>query len=317
MIPKTITKKNIINAIEEIKIHGVPVNREPTKFYLVFEGRLYPPKYVLSKAARYATGTELPASKFSGGDESNEFLQSLGFEIKHKANDWSWKECYFAVWGYDQLDQDREQIKTALYHEIASLIGRSAGAVEWKICNVSAYDPRPKGEKPIAEAPNTQALLGEVFNWYWADRLKARRYYPQYREEFVFSLANTTLTIAPTSNRSFIVEEGAQTQSTSTRRKRSQKLLDAGRQHFRRLDKEGKLRCQACQFTAPAGVDSEIIHLHHTQPIYEADETGRSLALEEALKLLIPLCPTCHALAHSSKPPLSVEGVRWLRAEIN
>jgi hypothetical protein len=40
MIPPEITRDHIIRAIADIKSGGVPKKREPTKFNLVYEGRL-------------------------------------------------------------------------------------------------------------------------------------------------------------------------------------------------------------------------------------------------------------------------------------
>ncbi len=312
MIPQSIKRDHVVSAISDIRKGGVPRKREPTKFNLVYEGRLYPPKFVLSVAARHATGQEPLPTDFSGGDEANSFLTQLGFEIQPKREDWSWKECYFAVWGYDQLDLDPTQIKSVLYREISDLIGRTAKSVEYKLQNVSSFDPRPRNQKPVAEASNAQALLGEVFNWYWANRLHARELYYGFKEEFEFNLESTVkkVTDKPSSPLAIVIEEGAAGATSSTRRKRSQKLLEEGRKHFRGLDKEGKLRCEACGFVTPDGLDAEIIHLHHTEPIYESGEEGRSIELKDALALLIPLCPTCHALAHTSRPPRSIEAIK-------
>ncbi|MEG0324881.1 MAG: hypothetical protein RR619_12850, partial [Raoultibacter sp.] len=210
--PKAITKEDVLKAIEDIRSEGVPKKREPTKFNLVHHSRLYPPKYTLSIAAKYAIGEEFPTATFSSEDEANTFLIGLGFEIQAKRKDWSWKECYFAVWGYDQLDLDADQVKTVLYHEVSELIGRTAKSVEFKLQNVSSFDPRPREQKPIAEAKNAQALLGEVYQWYWADRLSARAFYAQYREEFLFNLESTTkLSATPSTIPLAIIEEGAAT----------------------------------------------------------------------------------------------------------
>lgn len=95
--------------------------------------------------------------------------------------DWSEAECYFAVWGYDQLDQDRQMVKKHLYLSLSELIGRTSKAVEYKIQNVSACDPRPRSEKPISEALNKQGLLEKVFKNYWENRVAARERYAQYK----------------------------------------------------------------------------------------------------------------------------------------
>ena len=76
MIPPSIQRDHVLKALHAIKAGGVPKRQEPTKFHLVFKGRLYPPKFTLSLAGKYATGEELPASEFSGGNEANTFLKS-------------------------------------------------------------------------------------------------------------------------------------------------------------------------------------------------------------------------------------------------
>ena len=81
MIPSNINYDNVIQAIKEIDIKGIPEGRRSTKYIVVFEGRLYPPKYLISLANKYATGKLLDPELFSGGKESNSFLQRLGFII--------------------------------------------------------------------------------------------------------------------------------------------------------------------------------------------------------------------------------------------
>ncbi len=81
MIPKNIRKEHIIKAIEEIDRKGVPKSREARKFNLLYNWKLYPPKYVVSLADKYANGVELNSEVFGGGEQTNDFLQRLGFEI--------------------------------------------------------------------------------------------------------------------------------------------------------------------------------------------------------------------------------------------
>ena len=40
MIPQTIKREHVVQAITDIRTGGVPKNREPTKFNLVYESRL-------------------------------------------------------------------------------------------------------------------------------------------------------------------------------------------------------------------------------------------------------------------------------------
>lgn len=308
VILKSITKEHVIQAIAELEKSEFAEDITSTKYDLIWEGKKYPSQLLIPLAAKRASGNELNPKLFSGSNHDIDFLRSLGFDVKERRRDWSWEECYLAVWAYDQLDQDADQVKTVLYREVARLIGRSPGSIEFKIQNVSSFDPRKREEKPISEAANAQALLGDVFLWYWKDRDLARRQYWKIRAEFELDLPSNagSSKTPPAFQTEIMIEEGAMVSVPSTRRKRSQKLLENGRAYFKKLDDEGFLRCQACGFVTPDGVLTEIVQLHHSEPIYEAGHDGRTISLEHAIKNLIPLCPTCHALAHTSKPPLKV-----------
>jgi len=81
MIPKNISKNHILKAIDEINMKGVPPGRDSTKFCLAHDGHLYPPKYIISLANKYANCQLLDSTGFNGGKESNGFLENLGFNI--------------------------------------------------------------------------------------------------------------------------------------------------------------------------------------------------------------------------------------------
>jgi hypothetical protein len=81
MIPKNIGKDHIFSAVRDIDRDGIPPSKDSKKFKLFFEGKEYPPKYVISIANKYANGKELEPSDFSGGQETNNYLRQLGFEI--------------------------------------------------------------------------------------------------------------------------------------------------------------------------------------------------------------------------------------------
>lgn len=232
------------------------------------------------------------------------------------SSDWNEAECYLAVWAYDQLDIDREQVKRELYRQVSDVIGRSDKAVEYKVQNAAHFDSRPREAKPISDAPHAQALLGEVFDRYWTDRERARSLFPYYLQRFQFGIADRSRDLETSVKEdpsSLMIEEGAPGFSASSRRSRSRRLLEEGREHFRELDPEHKLRCTACSFVTPLGIETEIVQLHHTEPLYAYGERGKSLALSEAISKLMPLCPTCHQIAHTEKPPLSLATIKDLR----
>jgi hypothetical protein len=83
-IPKSIEPKHILQAIEKIDVEGVPEQYHSTKFDLLFEGKRYPPKYVISLAHIFVNGEIWTVDNFSGGIETNDFLTNLGFQIVDK-----------------------------------------------------------------------------------------------------------------------------------------------------------------------------------------------------------------------------------------
>jgi hypothetical protein len=87
MIPQNIKSEHIIQAIEEVERSGIPKDRSSDGYDLEYNKRYYPPKYIISLANKYANGNELDHSEFSGGSEANNFLESLGFDIVNKQND--------------------------------------------------------------------------------------------------------------------------------------------------------------------------------------------------------------------------------------
>lgn len=58
MIPKEITKQNILQAIRYIDQYGVPKMRVSKDWDLIYDGTAYPPKYVISIANEYSTNRE-------------------------------------------------------------------------------------------------------------------------------------------------------------------------------------------------------------------------------------------------------------------
>jgi hypothetical protein len=82
MIPKNITKEHVAEAIKEINASKLEFQRRKSrKYFLIVDDKEYPPKYVLSLANKYANGHELNPEFFSGGNETNTFLEKLGFKV--------------------------------------------------------------------------------------------------------------------------------------------------------------------------------------------------------------------------------------------
>jgi hypothetical protein len=84
MIPENIKREHILKAIEEAESSGIPKERISNLYDLEYNEKLYPPKYIISLANKYANGKELDHSEFSGGDETNNFLNTRNFNIIDK-----------------------------------------------------------------------------------------------------------------------------------------------------------------------------------------------------------------------------------------
>lgn len=81
-------------------------------------------------------------------------------------------------------------------------------------------------------------------------------------------------------------------------RARCDALRTRAREIFRSPD--GFLRCEVCGWHKPdARISGDIVELHHLDPLHRAPASGRKVTLEEAIALLVPVCPTCHRMLHS------------------
>jgi copper chaperone CopZ len=81
MIPRQIKSEHVVAAISEIKAVGTLPSRNPRRYFVAYKGKRYPPKYLVSLAAKHAIGRELRPSEFNGGKETNKVLSKLGFEV--------------------------------------------------------------------------------------------------------------------------------------------------------------------------------------------------------------------------------------------
>jgi hypothetical protein len=89
MIPKNIERKHIVEAIEEIKRSGVSPRKRSRKYYVSYENELFPVKYVISLANKYANGailethfglypyTQIHASGHLNYDEIREVVETV------------------------------------------------------------------------------------------------------------------------------------------------------------------------------------------------------------------------------------------------
>lgn len=80
MIPEGLTEEHFKLATAEIDRNGVPAQRKSVYYDLVFNGRKYPPKYIISLATRYATGKEPSFNDFNAVEAKN-YFENRGYKI--------------------------------------------------------------------------------------------------------------------------------------------------------------------------------------------------------------------------------------------
>lgn len=77
MIPHDLEPSHIKSAIEQIEQEGVPNARRSRRYKLLFNGKLYPPKYVISLASKFATGKMHRFQDFNA-------IEAIGYFNSHK-----------------------------------------------------------------------------------------------------------------------------------------------------------------------------------------------------------------------------------------
>ena len=85
-VPSNITKEHLLKAIERIDNEGIVKGSQSSTYDLLFKGKRYPPKLVVSFANVYANGEELIRGEFDSGENTPSFnlLKREAFEIVHK-----------------------------------------------------------------------------------------------------------------------------------------------------------------------------------------------------------------------------------------
>mgnify|MGYP000944160042 FL=1 len=85
-LPKNIKPEHIVQAIHKIEKEGIPAQAHSSTYDVLYEGKRFPPKLVVSYANIFANGVALDRSKFEGGIGTPCFkiLEENGFTIVTK-----------------------------------------------------------------------------------------------------------------------------------------------------------------------------------------------------------------------------------------
>ena len=80
MIPDGIKEKHLSLAVKYIERHGIPEARKSVHYDYLHDGKRYPPKLIVSIAAKYAFGEELPSSDFNAV-RARDYLRARGYIV--------------------------------------------------------------------------------------------------------------------------------------------------------------------------------------------------------------------------------------------
>ena len=84
MIPKNITKEHIENGFEHFEKVGLPDFHAKSVYYDVLrDGKVYPPKVIVSYANIFSNGEELDRNKFNA-QEAFRVLRENGYTVNKK-----------------------------------------------------------------------------------------------------------------------------------------------------------------------------------------------------------------------------------------
>jgi hypothetical protein len=84
MIPKQINAQDVKQAIEFVMINQVPPGRKSKGYDVIYDGEPFPPKYLISLAAKFSSYREFFHHGGFNSTEARNYLSKLNFEIRKK-----------------------------------------------------------------------------------------------------------------------------------------------------------------------------------------------------------------------------------------
>lgn len=164
-VPQNITKAHLLKALEHIDNLGVPKNAHSSTYDVVWEGKRYPPKLVVSYANKFANGEELPRSEFQGGRNTLAFnlLQNEGFAVVRKEH----KIPFFTIEEFDTLNESaglKYNNDEEGWVNVYEILKSSYAKVEYwanEVCSI-LY---PEGVVKIRKRPTNQGNVIERYQW--------------------------------------------------------------------------------------------------------------------------------------------------------
>jgi hypothetical protein len=331
-IPKNINKDHVIQAIHKIDREGIPDRRESTRFNLSYEGKYYPPKYVVSIANIFANGKEYSPSLFSGGDETNRFLSRMGFLIVENNNensDSQYDDSYFyTVPDLEPVNRPREyysysdKIRDSVIYEYLF----HSRTHRWLDEHVIGFNP---DESRGYQAMGILHFLGlkdkhkGIFKNFSID--KAKFVLEQQDSDFslvIKSLQRLNNQIANSQKLEEVItndidsekaEEDTYYKDGAVKQYYGKRYERNPENRKRAIEIHG-LSCAACGFNFEevyGDWGKDFIEVHHVKPL---STIGEKVAIDPKNDL-VPVCSNCHRMIHRRKDDvLTVEELKFLLA---
>lgn len=324
-LPDRLNRSSIENAIRDLDNGRNHNFADSTEYDVLFQGRRYPPKAVVGVAAEIQTGEKYAPRDFSGGHGSKCFrlLDEAGFVIVTKQV----KTRLPRVLRGNERSL-RKATENEFHEELLSLYrrtGEATGGEYWPHRFLRSV--REKGGLPFAKklvaAGTVSSGFEKIASVHRADlSVEAVVLDPRFSHLFSddelatarmrlealpldafpseFALPAEQLPDEVPAGEDFI--EGAKKTVAVNRYERDPKARKACIKHF-------GSRCAVCDlnFEERYGeIGKGFIHVHHKRPLHNLKVSYKV----DPRRDLIPVCPNCHAMLHTSNPPMDIEQLR-------
>lgn len=159
-IPDGISPTHVLAALRELDEAKPHAFAEPTRWLLVHDSKLYPPKAAIGLAARHAFGSALKSSEFSNGEAPRQavgYLRGLGFQVIPKVGEPATDSTEASP---PRVSFTHPERAVQLYHMLIAAAGNRQTLTYQQVSNLTGCFPAALGE-----------VLGYLMNWCSSQRL--------------------------------------------------------------------------------------------------------------------------------------------------
>lgn len=333
-IPANISKDHILLAMDELDKKGVPKKHQSTKFDLSYNGKNYPPKYIIRTANIFANGEPLETELFSGGNEANTYLKKLGFKIQQKIFSWTIINSYVTVKKMDKSSFIHHgtgiPIEVRKYFELHNIVKGQQYPVDLvyqdKVFQaVISADNQPNPRTRLYWHEDFSSVISSIMpSWYQyflsnsdSSESPEMRFFKtgqpnKYMVDFIDPYENIEKEVNllegvdkpkkpeelknPEEYKEYT--EGRRKLIQHIVRERNAQVIKDAKKNFKSIN--NSLYCEICGFDFEkkyGEIGSNYIEGHHILPISQID-TEYTIRPEE----IALVCSNCHRMLHRKKP---------------